>query len=288
MLRYFTSNLITPQTSSLVPHTKICQWNTLKTNITNKMSITKGKKASYQEGRVLLAIKALEKGQFSSFEAALCMYKIPHSTLVDWQHLCTMWKDSQSRNWKLTSTEQLFLVQQIISMDECGLPSQVSTVWERANFLLASLNASATPPTISPVSPITLISALSWFIPLLMQWSQCTDNVLNPKPQQSPSPTVYAACPITSATYGWEHCLGLHKGTQKSRWITNQIAMRGVNSSLKLRTSLVPGLHKASKPWHQWWTSPHSALQTNCQMMETEMGKMKSPVGRRTGYPAGR
>ena len=112
------------------------------------MSTTKGSQASYQEGRILLAIQALKKDQILSIRAAARSYGIPHTTLVDRLHGCPTRKDSQSKNQKLTPIEESVLIQWIISMDERGQSPRVGIVRETANLLLSNREASINPPTV--------------------------------------------------------------------------------------------------------------------------------------------
>jgi hypothetical protein len=112
------------------------------------MSTTNANQASHQEGRLLLAIQALEKGQFSSVRAAARVYDVPHTSLVE--RLCgrTNAKDSQVKNQKLSPTEESVLLQWIISMDDRGQSPRVATVRETANLILANRDPSASPPTV--------------------------------------------------------------------------------------------------------------------------------------------
>jgi predicted HTH domain antitoxin len=70
------------------------------------MSTTNANQASHQEGRILLAIQALEKDQISSVQAAARMYEVPRTSLVEQLHGRITPKDSQLKNQKLSPTEE--------------------------------------------------------------------------------------------------------------------------------------------------------------------------------------
>jgi hypothetical protein len=112
------------------------------------MSTTPSDQASYTEGRILLAIDAIKKGHISSIRGAAKLYDVPRSTLTHRVRGRTARLDSQSRNRKLTSTEESVLIQWITSMDERGQPPQVATVREMANILLAKRDESTSPSTV--------------------------------------------------------------------------------------------------------------------------------------------
>jgi len=46
------------------------------------MSTPQSDQNTFKEGRILLAIRAFQNGQFSSIRAAACAYDIPRSTLT--------------------------------------------------------------------------------------------------------------------------------------------------------------------------------------------------------------
>jgi len=97
---------------------------------------------AHKEGRILLAIEAIQKGQISSIQAAARAYDVPYSTLIYRLHGRTAQADSTPNNQKLIPTEESTLIEWILSMDQCGLPLQAATVQQMANLLLAEQSKS--------------------------------------------------------------------------------------------------------------------------------------------------
>ncbi|EDN08103.1 conserved hypothetical protein [Histoplasma mississippiense (nom. inval.)] len=115
------------------------------------MSTTSDRRNFYQEGRILLAIKALDKGQISGIRAAARAYEVPYSSLYDRLHGRTTRKDSQLKNRKLSLTEEASLIQWILSMTERGQSPRITTVRNMANLLLSEReikSESKPPPTV--------------------------------------------------------------------------------------------------------------------------------------------
>jgi predicted HTH domain antitoxin len=59
------------------------------------MSSTRFSQASQQEGKILLAIQALKRGQISSLQRASALFSVPHSTLHDRLHGHTTQENTQ-------------------------------------------------------------------------------------------------------------------------------------------------------------------------------------------------
>jgi hypothetical protein len=89
------------------------------------------------EGRIVLALNAFQKGQFSSLRAAARAYNIPHITLTRRHKGAPSRADSTSPHLKLTQTEETTLVQWILSMDTRGMSPTQASVREMAELLLA-------------------------------------------------------------------------------------------------------------------------------------------------------
>ena len=89
-----------------------------------------------KEGRKVLALQALQKGQFSSGRHAARLYDVPNSSLNDRQRGRVARVELRANNHKLTETEELALVQWILSMDERGYPPRICAVREAAELLL--------------------------------------------------------------------------------------------------------------------------------------------------------
>jgi hypothetical protein len=91
--------------------------------------------ALHREGRLELAIQAYQKGEFQSYRAAAQAYDVPRDTL---QHRIAGTQPrlgSTAKNHLLTSTEEEYLVQQILSMDKRGMPPTITTVQTMASLL---------------------------------------------------------------------------------------------------------------------------------------------------------
>lgn len=88
------------------------------------------------EGRILLAIQAYQKGQFRSLKAATDSYDVPYSTALYRTKGRVARGDVRSANLKLTQNEESSLEQWILSMDQRGLSPRVDTVRQMANLLL--------------------------------------------------------------------------------------------------------------------------------------------------------
>ena len=89
-----------------------------------------------QEGRIALAMDAIQKGHFTSARAAAKSYDILHTTLQNRINGQPARRDSQPLNRKLTNTEESTLVQWILSIDQRGLPPRPNSVQQMANLLL--------------------------------------------------------------------------------------------------------------------------------------------------------
>jgi hypothetical protein len=89
-----------------------------------------------KEGRMALAIQALKRGQLSSVRAAAETYDVAESTLRGRVKGIDARCDSIPINRKLTTTEELTLIEWILSMDQRGLPVRTDSIRQMANLLL--------------------------------------------------------------------------------------------------------------------------------------------------------
>jgi len=89
------------------------------------------------EGRIVLALNAYRKNQFSSLRAAARAYKVPLTTLTRRAKGTSSRPDSLSINLKLTQIEETTLVQWILSIDTCSVSPTQALVQEMAELLLA-------------------------------------------------------------------------------------------------------------------------------------------------------
>ena len=98
--------------------------------------------SSNQEGRILLAIQAIEEGKIKSARAAAVSYDIPFETLR--QRICgrTSRRDSTPNSCKLTPQEETAIVQYILDLDSRGFPPRVQDVREMADLLLVARSES--------------------------------------------------------------------------------------------------------------------------------------------------
>ena len=105
-------------------------------------------KDSSQEGRLLLAIKAIELGQITSIRKAASLYNVPRSTLQTRFNGRRQLAIANRTKRKLTETEEYTLLQWILTMDKRGAPLRPLIVQDMANLLLAKRDASKPPPTV--------------------------------------------------------------------------------------------------------------------------------------------
>jgi hypothetical protein len=89
-----------------------------------------------KEGRIALAINSYKSGSFTSIREAANTYDIPESTLRTRLQGRLSRQDIRSANLKLTNTEELTLINWILSMDERGLPVRTASIRDMANLLL--------------------------------------------------------------------------------------------------------------------------------------------------------
>lgn len=94
-------------------------------------------KSIEQEGRVLLAIEAIQKDQIASVREAARRFNVPEATLRRRLAGHTNRHDTRANNHKLTETEEYTLLQWILSMDSRGAAPSPTAVREIANILLA-------------------------------------------------------------------------------------------------------------------------------------------------------
>lgn len=97
----------------------------------------KSRKSIEQEGRLLLAVRALQNKEISTIREAARWFDVPHSSLQDQFHGRKNRVNIRANNHKLTENEEDSLSKWIISMDKCGAAPQLAMVHEMANLLLA-------------------------------------------------------------------------------------------------------------------------------------------------------
>jgi predicted HTH domain antitoxin len=95
-------------------------------------------KLTVQEGRILLAIQAIEKQAKLSIREAARIYDIPRTTLQDRLNGRENRVELRAKSFKLTEIEENSLKEWVISMDVRGAAPRPSMVQEMANLLLAT------------------------------------------------------------------------------------------------------------------------------------------------------
>jgi len=99
-----------------------------------------------QEGRVLLAISAINKKEITSIRDAARHFNVPRSTLRDRLNGTTYRIEQRANCHKLTKEEEDSLVQWIMSMDQRGAAPRPSHVKDMANILLSNRGSSNIQP----------------------------------------------------------------------------------------------------------------------------------------------
>jgi hypothetical protein len=89
-----------------------------------------------KEGRIALAINSYNLGYFTSQRGAAISYDVPKSTFQTRLQGRPSRQEYRSVNHKLTATEELTLVDWILSMDERGLPVYMALIRDIATLLL--------------------------------------------------------------------------------------------------------------------------------------------------------
>jgi hypothetical protein len=105
----------------------------------------------HTEGRVLLAIKAFNQGQFPSIKAAATAYDAPYTTTRLRAQGRPSRHECQPNSRKLSPTEESALENWIISLDPRGFPPRINAVRDMANLLLTARTKSdllTIPPTV--------------------------------------------------------------------------------------------------------------------------------------------
>jgi hypothetical protein len=97
----------------------------------------KSRKSIEREGRILLAIEAIQKQEIRSLREAARRFNVPYATLRTRRDGTTNRAETRANGYKLTILEEESLLQWILSMDQRGAAPRPATVQEMANILLA-------------------------------------------------------------------------------------------------------------------------------------------------------
>ncbi|OQE11280.1 hypothetical protein PENFLA_c074G06585, partial [Penicillium flavigenum] len=89
-----------------------------------------------KEGRILLAIQAIQNKEISAIREAARRFQVPESTLRTRLRGITFRAETRANGHKLTQIEEESLQKWILSMDSRGSAPRPSTVREMANLLL--------------------------------------------------------------------------------------------------------------------------------------------------------
>jgi DNA invertase Pin-like site-specific DNA recombinase len=81
-----------------------------------------------KEGRIILAISALNKQEISSIREAARIFNISHATLCRRINGTTSRLETRANSHKLTQNEEESLVRWILSLDQHGAPPQPSHI----------------------------------------------------------------------------------------------------------------------------------------------------------------
>jgi len=95
------------------------------------------KKDPQREGRLLLAVNAIKKGQFAKIREAARLYDVPTSTLHARLHGRPDRSNLRANSTKLSETEENSLKEWIISMNRRGAAPRPSMVQDMADLLLS-------------------------------------------------------------------------------------------------------------------------------------------------------
>lgn len=95
------------------------------------------RKLAEQEGRILLAISALEKQEIRNIREVARVYNISRSTLQDRLYGKIYRSESRANGHKMTLNEEESLKRWILSLIQRGAPPRPFYIQEMANTLLA-------------------------------------------------------------------------------------------------------------------------------------------------------
>ena len=100
----------------------------------------KNTKKPLNEADIQLAVQAIKRDATLSQRQAAKIYRVSQSTLSTRLAGASPRRDRAPNLIKLTSTEELVIVQHILKLDERGYPPQLTNVEDMANSLLAERN----------------------------------------------------------------------------------------------------------------------------------------------------
>ena len=89
-----------------------------------------------KEAQIVIALHAFRQNQFRSLRAAATAFNVCYKTLTRRHRGTPSRADSLPTNRKLTTIEEITLVEWIINMDTCGMPPTQALVRQIAEVLL--------------------------------------------------------------------------------------------------------------------------------------------------------
>src|ERR1700722_5102862 len=90
------------------------------------------------EGKISLAMSAIDRNQFQSVRAATKTYNVTRTTLRRQRDKICSRRDSKPNSKKLTDLEELVIIQHILDLDSQGFSPRLAAVEDMANKLLAA------------------------------------------------------------------------------------------------------------------------------------------------------
>jgi hypothetical protein len=95
-----------------------------------------------KEGRIALAISAVEQQQLQTLQRAAATYNVPVSTLRTRYARVTSRRDCEATSKKLTTREELVIKEDILELDSRGFSPKYSIAQDIADKLLAQRSRS--------------------------------------------------------------------------------------------------------------------------------------------------
>jgi hypothetical protein len=96
----------------------------------------KAQKSIEQEGRILLAIKAIQNGRITTIAAAARSFDVPRTTLADRMKGISNLYEVRGTGHKFTQLEEESIQDWLISMDQRGAALTIAMLRDMANLLL--------------------------------------------------------------------------------------------------------------------------------------------------------
>ena len=90
-------------------------------------------KLGYSEGKISLAISAIQKNQLQSMRCTAIVYNVSRTTLQDRRASKASRRDCEPNSKKLTKPKESVIIQHILDPDLCGFVPKLSTIQNMAN-----------------------------------------------------------------------------------------------------------------------------------------------------------